>query len=203
MKTKVLTIFALSPPCYHVVRSRKTLMPRAGPAGARHRTFVQLFHAPHQRACRWMWLFLDQRWLGRIGRAALAIRVLGSPSFPASIAGRFRETAALGPNLISALGGVRVARPLNKRFIPYAQGLVGVVHAFDSSFPGALGTTPSATSFALAAGGGLEVALSRRWLVGSPRWTINTCNFRTTWAINNTTSGSRRESSCASTAIRL
>ncbi len=85
--------------------------------------------------------------------------------FSGEHSGSIAGNSGVGLNLISALGGVRVARQLNKRFIPYAQGLVGVVHAFDSAFPGAVGTTPSATSFALAAGGGLEVELSRRWLV--------------------------------------
>jgi outer membrane immunogenic protein len=68
-------------------------------------------------------------------------------------------------SLMSALAGVRVTRPVNKKFILFAQGLIGVVHAFDSYFPGSSGPTTSATSFALATGGGIEVAVSPRWLV--------------------------------------
>lgn len=67
--------------------------------------------------------------------------------------------------MISALAGLRVSRPLNKKLVPFAQGLIGVVHAFDGYFPGSLGPTANATSFALATGGGTDVAVSSRWLV--------------------------------------
>jgi opacity protein-like surface antigen len=85
---------------------------------------------------------------------------------------------------------------VNKKVVPFAQGLIGVVHAFDSYFPGSSGPTTSATSFALAAGGGIDVAVSPRWLVRPVQVEyqfMQPCNSRTTLATSNTTSGFRLE----------
>ncbi len=70
-----------------------------------------------------------------------------------------------GLSLISGMGGLRVSRPLYGRFRPFAQGLLGGVHAFDSYFPTSSGSTPSANSFALAVGGGVDLAMTRRFLL--------------------------------------
>jgi hypothetical protein len=85
--------------------------------------------------------------------------------FSGEHAGSIPGNSGTALSLISALAGVRMTRPVNKKLFPFAQGLIGVVHAFDSYFPGSLGPTTSATSFALATGGGIDVAVSPRWLV--------------------------------------
>lgn len=85
--------------------------------------------------------------------------------FSGEHAGSIPGNSATSLSLISALAGVRLSRPVNKKLVPFAQGLIGVVHAFDSFFPASSGPTTSATSFALAAGGGIDVSVSPRWLV--------------------------------------
>jgi|ERR1700691_3586699 outer membrane immunogenic protein len=85
--------------------------------------------------------------------------------FSGEHAGSIPGNSGTSLSLISALAGVRLTRPVNKKLVPFAQGLIGVVHAFDSYFPGSSGPTTSATSFALAAGGGIDVAISPLWLV--------------------------------------
>jgi outer membrane immunogenic protein len=85
--------------------------------------------------------------------------------FSGEHAGSIPGNSGTGLSLISALAGVRLTRPVNKKLVPFAQGLIGVVHAFDSYFPRSSGPATSATSFALAAGGGIDVAVSPRWLV--------------------------------------
>jgi outer membrane immunogenic protein len=165
MKIKVLTVLALLAALYPVRGSAQTLN---DPAPALPEHFIELsFNYSTLRTnapvgeCGCFWT--------NGGSVELAVplwRYVSSVAeFSGGHSGSIPGNSGVGLNLISALGGVRVARPLNRRFIPYAQGLVGVVHAFDSYFPSSLGSTPSATSFALAAGGGLEVVLSRRWLI--------------------------------------
>jgi hypothetical protein len=85
--------------------------------------------------------------------------------FSGQHAGSIPGNSGTSLSLISALAGLRLSRPLNKKVVPFAQSLIGVVHAFDSYFPGSLGPTASATSFALATGGGIDVAVSPRWVV--------------------------------------
>ena len=70
-----------------------------------------------------------------------------------------------GLSLISGMGGLRVSRSLHSRFKPFVQGLFGGVHAFDSYFPSSSGSTTSASSFALAAGGGLDIGLTPRFAI--------------------------------------
>ena len=62
-------------------------------------------------------------------------------------------------SLFSYMAGPRYSHPVGDRFTPYVQGLFGRVHGFDSMFPKAGGTVPSANAFAMALGGGLEVRL--------------------------------------------
>ena len=63
------------------------------------------------------------------------------------------------------MGGLRVSRPMHTRFTPFAQGIVGGVHAFDGYFPGSTRYTTYATSLAMAAGLGLNVAVSKHLLL--------------------------------------
>lgn len=70
----------------------------------------------------------------------------------------------LGLSLASAMGGVRYTLPFHHRYEPFAQGLFGQVHGFDSYFPG---TAPSgaASSFAMAAGLGLDIPVRKHLLL--------------------------------------
>jgi opacity protein-like surface antigen len=52
-----------------------------------------------------------------------------------------------------------------KRLNIFGQALIGWSHASDSLFPTAGGTKPSANSFALQIGGGVDVTLSRRFAI--------------------------------------
>ena len=52
-----------------------------------------------------------------------------------------------------------------KRLAPFAEALFGAAHASDSYFPQGTGYSTSATSFALDFGGGLDVAVNRRFAV--------------------------------------
>jgi outer membrane immunogenic protein len=70
-----------------------------------------------------------------------------------------------GLSLISGMGGLRLGRSMHTRFKPFVQGLIGGVHAFNSYFPGSNTPTTSANSFALAAGGGLDISMTRRFLI--------------------------------------
>lgn len=65
-----------------------------------------------------------------------------------------------GLTLMTFLGGPRVSLPY-RRITPYAEVLFGGAHASDSYFPSeTTGSTTSATSFALSAGGGVDFHLT-------------------------------------------
>jgi outer membrane immunogenic protein len=71
----------------------------------------------------------------------------------------------IGLSLASAMGGLRITEPYHQRWSPFAQGVFGVAHGFDSYFPGAANPTGAASSFALAAGLGLDVRLKQHLLL--------------------------------------
>jgi hypothetical protein len=64
-------------------------------------------------------------------------------------------------SLVSYLFGPRYTLVNRSKLAPFAQFLVGGVHGFDALFPGYTGAPPDA--FAFAAGGGLNLRLSRRF----------------------------------------
>src|ERR1700722_3761866 len=73
----------------------------------------------------------------------------------------------VGLSLVSGMGGLRVRVPNHTRYQPFAQVLFGGVHGFDSYFPAPIGKLPTSydTSFAMAVGGGLDIAVSRNvWI---------------------------------------
>ena len=73
----------------------------------------------------------------------------------------------VGLSLVSGMGGLRIRVPNHTRFQPFAQVLFGGVHGFDSYFPAPIGKLPTSydTSFAMAVGGGLDIAVSRHvWI---------------------------------------
>jgi outer membrane immunogenic protein len=72
-----------------------------------------------------------------------------------------------GLSLTTAMGGLRMRVPNHTKFQPFGQGLFGGVHGFDGYFPAPVGKLPTSydTSFAMAVGGGLDVAVSRHvWI---------------------------------------
>jgi outer membrane immunogenic protein len=68
-------------------------------------------------------------------------------------------------SLISYLIGPRYTYHASHRFVPFAQALVGGVHGFDAYFPNQDGSNTTPDAFALAAGGGLNINLSRHFAV--------------------------------------
>jgi peptidoglycan-associated lipoprotein len=66
-----------------------------------------------------------------------------------------------GLSLISFTAGPRFAFTFHRRFAPFAQGLFGAAHGFNSYFPVTAGPTGTATSFAMFAGGGFDVRIAR------------------------------------------
>jgi len=66
-----------------------------------------------------------------------------------------------GLSLISFTAGPRLSFAFHRRFAPFAQGLFGAVHGFNSYFPITAGPTTNATDFAMVAGGGFDVRIAR------------------------------------------
>jgi outer membrane immunogenic protein len=73
----------------------------------------------------------------------------------------------VGLGLISGMGGLRMRVPNHTKFQPFGQALFGGVHGFDGYFPAPVGKLPTTydTSFAMAIGGGVDVAVSKHiWI---------------------------------------
>jgi outer membrane immunogenic protein len=72
-----------------------------------------------------------------------------------------------GLSLTTAMGGLRMRVPNHTKFQPFGQGVFGGVHGFDSYFPAPVGKLPTSydTSFAMAIGGGVDLAVSKHiWI---------------------------------------
>ena len=67
----------------------------------------------------------------------------------------------VGLTLTSFLAGPRYTWNRAGRFAPFAQTLIGGVHAGGELAPGSSGLTGSANAFAMTAGGGLDIGLTR------------------------------------------
>jgi len=80
-------------------------------------------------------------------------------------AGHIPGYGPIGLSLVSYMAGVRVTQLMGTRYAPFVQSLFGGVHAFDSEFPSPSGLEGKATSFAMAAGGGLDIVASRHLLI--------------------------------------
>ena len=73
----------------------------------------------------------------------------------------------VGLSLVSGMGGLRMRFPNHSKFQPFGQALFGGVHASSSYFPAPVGKLPTTydTSFAMAIGGGVDIAVSRHiWI---------------------------------------
>ncbi len=83
--------------------------------------------------------------------------------------GHADKISALGQNLTlkTYMGGPKVLLRMN-RFVPYGEVLFGEAQGSDSYFPTATTFTTSASSFALSAGGGLDINLTRHFAVRAP-----------------------------------
>jgi peptidoglycan-associated lipoprotein len=66
-----------------------------------------------------------------------------------------------GLSLISFTAGPRFSFSFHRNFAPFAQGLFGAAHGFNSYFPVTAGPTGTATGFAMIAGGGFDVRIAR------------------------------------------
>jgi outer membrane immunogenic protein len=66
-----------------------------------------------------------------------------------------------GLSLVSFTAGPRFTFVFHRKFAPFAQGLFGAVHGFNSYFPVASGPTGNATDFAMIAGGGFDIRIAR------------------------------------------
>lgn len=64
--------------------------------------------------------------------------------------------------LTSYLFGPRYSRAVTKRVVPFGQVLLGGTHADGSLAPGSDGVAGTPNAFALSAGGGMDVGVSRR-----------------------------------------
>jgi hypothetical protein len=92
-------------------------------------------------------------------RAALSSRI----GFVGELAGHHASninSAQEGIGLLSYLFGPRFCWQIH-RFTPFAQVLVGGVHGFDATFPSRNNSTIVPDAFAMAAGGGINIDLSR------------------------------------------
>lgn len=108
------------------------------------------------------------------GGADAAVMFCKGLGIAASVTGNYTANAAPGVdvNQIEFTGGPRFILPVwtghsgptdQRRLQLFGQGLFGGVHAFDGVYPSASGVTSSANSFALSAGGGLNLYLSKRF----------------------------------------
>jgi outer membrane immunogenic protein len=73
----------------------------------------------------------------------------------------------VGLSLVTGMGGIRMRVPNHTKFQPFGQALFGGVHGFDGYFPAPVGKVPTSydTSFAMAIGGGVDLAVSRHiWI---------------------------------------
>ena len=104
------------------------------------------------------------------GTGEISYPVLRNFSAVAEVAGHSTGSVPgfnVGLSLVSGIGGLRMRWPNHTRFQPFGQVLFGGVHGFDSYFPAPVGKPPTSydTSFAMAVGGGLDVAVSRHiWI---------------------------------------
>jgi outer membrane immunogenic protein len=72
-----------------------------------------------------------------------------------------------GLSLFTGMGGLRMRLPNHTRMQPFGQALFGGVHGFDGYFPAPVGKSPTSydTSFSMAIGGAVDVAVSRHiWI---------------------------------------
>jgi peptidoglycan-associated lipoprotein len=99
------------------------------------------------------------------GNAQAAIHVYRGFSAIADLTGE--QTSSVnngvhGLSLVSFTAGPRFSYLFRRGLAPFAQSLFGGVHGFDSYFPVSSASTRSANGFAMIAGGGLDIRISRR-----------------------------------------
>ena len=107
------------------------------------------------------------------GSAEVAIHVYRNFSAVADITGEHADTTSIpgqSLSLLSYTGGPRFSFPFRRsqrtRITPFAQGLVGEVHGSDGEFPNSSGSlSNSANALAVLIGGGVDVAVSRRFSI--------------------------------------
>lgn len=104
------------------------------------------------------------------GTGNIAVPVWRNFSVVAEVDGQHTDHipgSNVGLGLISGMGGLRMRLPNHTKLQPFGQALFGGVHGFDSYFPTPVGRLPTTydTSFSMALGGGLDIAVSRHiWI---------------------------------------
>lgn len=100
------------------------------------------------------------------GKAEASAALSNSFSIVSELAGQHASNISPGLNslsLVTYLFGPRYSFRSRTRLVPFGQFLVGGVHGFDALFPGSGPSVPNPDAFAFAAGGGLNVNISRRF----------------------------------------
>jgi peptidoglycan-associated lipoprotein len=97
-------------------------------------------------------------WLGYNFASNLALVGEGGSERASNI-----EATGYGFHLVSFLAGPRYSWRARNRLAPFAQILFGAAHASGALTPLTSGLPGTANSFALAAGGGIDVELARHW----------------------------------------
>jgi len=98
------------------------------------------------------------------GNAEAALHLYRGFSAVADVSGENTDSVnngMRGLSLISFTAGPRFSFSFHRRFAPFAQGLFGAAHGFNSYFPVTAGPTGAATAFAMIAGGGFDVRIAR------------------------------------------
>jgi len=98
------------------------------------------------------------------GNAEAALRLYRGLSAVADFSGENTgsvNNGGRGLSLVSFTAGPRFSFSFHRRFSPFAQGLFGAAHGFNSYFPVTAGPTGAATDFAMIAGGGFDVRIAR------------------------------------------
>ena len=105
----------------------------------------------------------------RGGTGELAVPVWRQVSAVVEVSGERKNNLpgnpGIGLSLASVMGGVRLTHTVHQKWSPFAQGVFGEVHAFDSYFPGPTAPTGAASSFAMATGLGLDVSIRKHLLL--------------------------------------
>ena len=128
--------------------------------------FERAYIAPGNCDCFWF----------KGGGTDLSLPIWKGLGFAVALSGDHSSnvTPGIDVNKISYLFGPRytfLPSALNQHFEPlhrtqaFGEALFGAVHAFNGSFPTAMGLTASADSFAMQLGGGIQIPLARGFSV--------------------------------------
>jgi outer membrane immunogenic protein len=95
------------------------------------------------------------------GGADIALPIYKGLSLAGSVSGEHASNIQPGVDLskITYLAGPRYTLKARSHMQLFGEGLFGAAHGFDSLFPTSTGVTPTANSYAIQIGGGLNIAM--------------------------------------------